>query len=446
MIKKICATVLIFFAMSFSVTFATMPENPLDISFFNLEGGTFESAVFDNSQTLSESEIQSLNNQIKSVEQKHGVRVGVEFVKSIGNLNIASAAHELLNQNYGDGQNGGIIFLVVMDSRQWYVATDSKMNNLVSANEVGNYLLPNLRDGDYYGACNNYVEAVDDYLTYYELNGAVYDSSGVLDPNLEMFAVMGEILASTPVEQPDTKALNLEDKMLDAAVFDNSQTLSKSEIQALTNQIKSVEQKHGVKIGVEFLKSIGNRDIATAARELLNQNYGDGQNGGIIFLVVMDSRSWYVATDSKMNNLVSENDIGNYLLPNLRDGDYYGACSSYVDAVDKSLSYYEQNDEAYDSSVGFGFNPIAAMVAVIGGIFFGIMVRSWLMGTMSNVHHEVKATDYLKRETVKFIKNKDIYLFTNVERRAKPSGGQSMGHSGGGGGHSGGGGGAGGSF
>ena len=85
------------------------------------------------------------------------------------------------------------------------------------------------------------------------------------------------------------------------------------------------------------------------------------------------------------------------------------------------------------------------MIAVVCGIFFGILVRSWLIGSMSNVHRENRATDYLKRETVKFTQNKDTYLFTNVERRPKPS--SSVNHSGGGGGRGGSsGGGAGGSF
>jgi uncharacterized protein len=246
--------------------------------------------------------------------------------------------------------------------------------------------------------------------------------------------------ASMPLEPPtdDSKALPTEERMLDAAVFDNSRTLSKNEIQSLNNKIKSVEQKHNIKIGVEFLKSIGNANISNAAKELLRKHYSGGKNGGIIFLVVMDNRSWYVATDSKMDYIVNESEVGNALLPSLKGGDYFGACEKYIDAVDKFFTYYEQNGAAYDSSAGF--NPMAAMAAVLLGILFGISVRSWLIGTMSNVHHETKATDYLKRETVKFIRNKDIYLFTNVERRAKPSSNNNPGFSGGGrGGSSGGG-------
>lgn len=259
------------------------------------------------------------------------------------------------------------------------------------------------------------------------------------------FAINCSITFATPaLEQLDEKTLSTEERTIDAAIFDNSRTLAKNEIQTLTNKIKTVEQKHGVKIGVEFLKTIGGRNVETAARELLNKHYSGAKNGGIIFLVVMDSRQWYVATDSTINNFVNANDIGNSLLANLRDGDYFGACNSYIDAVDKSLSYYEQNGAAYDSSDEF--NIMAAMAAVLLGILFGISVRSWLIGTMSNVHHAATAKDYLKRETVKFLKNRDTYLFTNVERRPKPSGGGMSSRGGSSGGSSGGGGGAGGSF
>ena len=232
-------------------------------------------------------------------------------------------------------------------------------------------------------------------------------------------------------------------RMIDAEVFDNSQTLSKSEIQSLTNKIQTVQQKHQVKIGIEFLKSIGNANIANAAHELLNKHYDGAANGGIIFVVVMASRNWYVATDSRMDMLIpNAKDIGNQLINNLRDGDYFGACEDYINAVDKSLTYYEQKGAAYNSDDEF--NIMAAMAAVILGIFFGVMVRSWLIGSMSNVHHEAAALDYLKRETVKFIKNRDTYLYTNTERRVKPQSSGGRGSSGGGS-HSGGGG-AGGSF
>lgn len=233
------------------------------------------------------------------------------------------------------------------------------------------------------------------------------------------------------------------EKIIDASVFDNTNSLSAAEIQNLTEKIRALEQKHGVKIGVEFHSHLSG-NIDTAARYLLEKHYSGAQNGGIIFLVDMGQRNWYIATDSRMRQFIPNvNDITGGVERNLHSGDFYSACSSYLDAVDKNLTYYAQNGAAYDPRAGF--NPMAAIIAVIGGICFGMLVRSWLIGSMTNVRHAAAAMDYLKRETVKFKINRDTYLFTNVVRRPKPQGSGGGGGLGGGGGR-GGGGGAGGSF
>ena len=46
------------------------------------------------------------------------------------------------------------------------------------------------------------------------------------------------------------------EKILDAAVYDNAGILSAAEIRALTDKIHAVEQKHGIKIGVEFHETV----------------------------------------------------------------------------------------------------------------------------------------------------------------------------------------------
>ena len=234
------------------------------------------------------------------------------------------------------------------------------------------------------------------------------------------------------------------EKILDAAVYDNAGILSAAEIRALTDKIHAVEQKHGIKIGVEFHATVIGKRIENVARETLEKNYRGAPNGGIVFVVDMDERNWYIATDSRMRNFIPNvNEISGGVVRNLKSGDYFSACSSYIDGVDQVLSY-----GAPSANAG-GFNPMAAMIAVIGGIMIGVMVRSSLISGMSNVRHEAAALDYLKRETVKFDRNRDTYLFTNVERRPKPTGnGGGSGLSGGGGGGRGGssGGGGGGSF
>ena len=223
------------------------------------------------------------------------------------------------------------------------------------------------------------------------------------------------------------------------SIVDTQNLLTPAEIKSLTQKIQQVEQKHQVKIGIEFLKNTHGQNLENTANSLLDKNFSGAPNGGILLLVVMDTRKWYISTDYEMKQRISDvNAISNTFLPKLSADDYYGACSSYVDGVDKFLTYYEKNGAAYDSSAGF--DPLAGMLAFVLAIICAGFFRAALIGSMSNVHPATSAADYLKRDSVKISEKRDTFLFTKVSRRRKSKGSSSSGGSHGGGSHGGGGG------
>lgn len=230
----------------------------------------------------------------------------------------------------------------------------------------------------------------------------------------------------------------VEKKYLDIPVVDAVKLLEENEVKSLTEKIRQTENKHQVKIGIVFMKTIGGGSVEYAANALLNQNLSDSKNGSIILLVVMDTRSWQISLDSKMETRIANaGDVsslhGNFL-PKLSNGDYYGACNSYVDTVDELLTYYEKNGTPYNSAEEF--NPMALAAAVVISILIGIAFRSILIGSMSNVRHAQEATDYLKKGSVQLTGSRDTYLFTNVSRRPKSRGSNRGGGRGSGGGGS----------
>ena len=221
------------------------------------------------------------------------------------------------------------------------------------------------------------------------------------------------------------------------SVIDTQNLLTQNEINALTKKIQNVEQNHKIKIGIEFLKNTHGQSLDNAANSLLDKNFSGAPNGGILLLVVMDTHNWKIATDSTMRQIISDREteaIARNFVRNLSDGDYYDACNNYIDSVDDYLTYYENNGVPYDE----GFDPVAVGIAFFLAIICGVMFRSMLIGSMSNVHQATTATDYLKRDTVKITEKKDTFLFTNISRRKKSKGRstQSSGRGGGGGGGS----------
>ena len=246
--------------------------------------------------------------------------------------------------------------------------------------------------------------------------------------------------AKAPVaEKPATQSQSVE------SLTDGASLLSSSELQQLNSKIKNVESKHGVQIAIVTTPTIQNQNPAKVADMLLNSTFNKGRNGNIVLLISMDTREWHISTDPTMSIKIT-NEAGlpyieNAFLSKLSGGDYSGAFNSYVDTIDQLLDYYLQNQAPYDPSVGF--NPMAAIAAVVISIFIGVMIRSSLIASMSNVRPAIEASEYLDKNTLQLTENRDTFLYMNVQRRPKNHGGG--GHNSGGG-SSGGGGGRGGSF
>ena len=229
-------------------------------------------------------------------------------------------------------------------------------------------------------------------------------------------------------------------------VTDKAGLLKPTEVELLNQRIRDVEQKHKIKIGVVFVKSVGNKDMLAASDELRDKYFSNGKNGGIVLLVAMDKRKYEIATDSRMVQQITDSDGIPYLKDKfqseLSNGNYYGAAENFVKGVSELVSYYETHGVAYGQRAPGELDPMAAAVAVVTSIILGVFIRSMLIGSMSNIHHAMAALDYLKKNTVKLNEARDTFLFMTVKRRPRSSGkGSSRGS-----GHSGGGGGGGGSF
>ena len=224
-------------------------------------------------------------------------------------------------------------------------------------------------------------------------------------------------------------------------VTDNAGLLKPTEVELLNQRIRDIEHKHKIKIGVVFVKSVGNKDMITASDELRDKYFSNGMNGGIVLLVAMDERKYEMATDRRMVERITDSAGIPYLKDafqsSLSAGDYYGAADNFAKGVDELMTYYETNGVAYGQRAPGELDPMAAAVAVVTSIILGVFIRSMLIGSMSNIHHAMAALDYLKKNTVKLKESRDTFLFMHVQRRPRSSDrddSSGSGHSGGGGG------------
>ena len=274
------------------------------------------------------------------------------------------------------------------------------------------------------------------------------------------------IMSTTALANMPEKPINQSQTKVAESLNDGASLLKSNEVQQLNSKINKLESKYGVRIAIVTTPTIKNQEtmfdsilnsavgktdeeieeslMAEFTENLQKTRFNDGKNGNIVLAISMDIRKWHITTDGlmnqKINYIIGLQYLENAFLTKLSSGDYYGAFDSYVNTIDELLTYYEQNGEPFDPYKGF--NPLAAIAAVVISIFIGTMIRSSLIASMSNVRPAVEASEYLDKNTFQLTENRDTFLYMNVQRRPNSHGGG--GHNSGG--NSSGGGGRGGSF
>ena len=99
---------------------------------FSVASGARLESVTDNAGVLKATEIELLNQKIRNIEQKHKIKIGVAFVKSIGSSDMITASDDLLDDNFSNGKNGGIVLLVDMKNRKYEMSTDRRMLEIIT--------------------------------------------------------------------------------------------------------------------------------------------------------------------------------------------------------------------------------------------------------------------------------------------------------------------------
>ena len=205
------------------------------------------------------------------------------------------------------------------------------------------------------------------------------------------------------------------------AVYDNAKLLNQAEKERLTQKIQQIEQKYGVRIGVVTQPTLQGRPVGQVANALLDSGYRGAQNGGIVLLLSMQERDWYVATDNAMRARITDKEGVKYIqeemVPKLKDGKYGDAFEKYVDAVETMVAYYAKEGKPYDPSAGF--HPLAAIAALVLGLLGGYGVRETLISSMSNVTPAARASEYLTDGSFDLTDSDDRFLFMNVTRTKK---------------------------
>ena len=191
-------------------------------------------------------------------------------------------------------------------------------------------------------------------------------------------------------------------------VLDYANLMTSGETQYLEEWSSRIHSEYGLDVVVLTVPSL----MGTSAQDFADdfyENNGYAENG-LLFLVDMGSRQWHISTSGTAIDSLSDRDlmqIEDRVIPYFSDGRYYDGFCRFLDILPDYL--------VVESDSGVNVLLSLALGAVIAGIVILIM-RS----TMNTKKPQRSAVNYEVDGSYQLRMNQDIFLYTNISKRAKP--------------------------
>ena len=374
--------------------------------------GIGNARVIDEMNLLSEADVQKLDAQLAAVERTHHIRILAAIAGDWKDKPLKPLAENIIKTIAPGGENGAVLLLLSPENNTYYVATDAKPRTRITDGDGIDYLIdksvPAVKKRQYAEGFTAFGAAVDEVLTYYQREGKPFTTGAALS------AVARAVADGTPAS--DGSGLGA------LRVIDESDLLSDAEEQALDAKLAAYEAAHGIRVLVGTVKNTHNQVLGKVANAVVDRIADGGANGTIVLLLAPKERDFYISTDNKMRERITDDDgiehLAGQFVPSLKENKYAEGFTAFAAAVDEMVTYYEKE--------GKPFNPDAfllTIVALVGALIAAALVYWFIFANLSDsmlsVRSAHEADDYVERGSFRLTHRADIFLRTTESRETK---------------------------
>ena len=208
---------------------------------------------------------------------------------------------------------------------------------------------------------------------------------------------------------------------LSSRIHDDAGLLSYDDIAALESLAEEVSSSTGMELLILTVESLGGQSPSAYADDYYDSNaYSDD---GMLFMLALQERDWYISTSGKAIALFSDRDIDMLLdaaLPYFSAGHYFEGFLEVLNEVN-SLAHIETargkmgaTDLSNRKQTTHSTQTLLISV-LIGGAVSGIVILI-MRSTMNTKRSQRSATDYLTPGSYHLRTRQDIFLYSNVTK------------------------------
>lgn len=218
-------------------------------------------------------------------------------------------------------------------------------------------------------------------------------------------------------------------------VVDDADLLTFEQERELTEKLDAISQRQEVDVAVITVESLDGKSPMAYADDYFDYNgYGMGpDDDGILLLVAMESRDWWITTHGFGITALTDagiDYIGEQIVGDLGNGYYADAFSIFADHCDDFLTQ-AKNGMPYDNG-HMPKEPFDAggtlMSSLIVGLVVAVIVIAVFRGQLKSVKGQRAASAYVVGGSLDVTETGELFLYRNIhrtKRETSSSGGSS---------------------
>ncbi|MBQ2785590.1 MAG: TPM domain-containing protein [Oscillospiraceae bacterium] len=204
-------------------------------------------------------------------------------------------------------------------------------------------------------------------------------------------------------------------------VIDEPGLLSSSEVRKLSEIAQTLADNYEIDAAIVIVNSLNGKTAQAYADDYFDYNdYGVGSNdSGVLLLVAMKEREWYVSTHAEGTAAVTNNEIDildEDMVDYLSSGDYYDAFAIYLNFLELEFEHYR----TYES----GFTLKGLGTRLLTGLFIGsviaVIALLIMRSKMNTAKQQSGAGSYMVNGSYDLYRCQDIFLYSKTTKTPKP--------------------------
>lgn len=209
-------------------------------------------------------------------------------------------------------------------------------------------------------------------------------------------------------------------------LVDEANLLSDSEERELLANLDEISTRQQFDVAVVTVASTGGKTPRDFADDFYDYNgYGYGTTkDGVLLLLSMAERDWYITTTGYGITAITDAGlqfIGEKIVPDLSDGKYAAAFGRFADWSDRFVSQ-ARTGQPYDigNMPKEPVHPLWIPGSLLIGLGLALIPLGIMRAQLRTVHKQPAASAYVPEDGFRLNHSDDYYLYSTVNRVARP--------------------------